>query len=67
MHYVTHIVSGDFQKNEKDALNFDTEFTKEDPVLTPESADKLSDINQEEFHGFSIVNKDFNPFRYTTQ
>ncbi|XP_011639225.1 protein kinase C isoform X2 [Pogonomyrmex barbatus] len=54
-------------KNEKDALNFDTEFTKEDPVLTPESADKLSDINQEEFRGFSIVNKDFNPFRYTTQ
>ncbi|KAL0116223.1 hypothetical protein PUN28_011216 [Cardiocondyla obscurior] len=54
-------------KNEKDALNFDTEFTKEDPVLTPESADKLSDINQEEFRGFSIVNKNFNPFRYTTQ
>ncbi|XP_011694303.1 PREDICTED: protein kinase C isoform X2 [Wasmannia auropunctata] len=50
-------------KNEKDALNFDTEFTKEDPVLTPEGADKLGDINQEEFRGFSIVNRDFNPFR----
>ncbi|XP_067206028.1 protein kinase C isoform X3 [Linepithema humile] len=51
-------------KNEKDAMNFDTEFTKEDPVLTPEDTDEVSYINQEEFRGFSMVNKDFNPARY---
>ncbi|XP_018346356.1 PREDICTED: calcium-independent protein kinase C-like isoform X2 [Trachymyrmex septentrionalis] len=54
-------------KNEKEAINFDAVFTKEDPVLTPDSPDKSCDIDQEEFRGFSVVNRDFNPFRYTTQ
>lgn len=45
-------------------MNFDTEFTKEDPVLTPEDTEEVSYINQEEFRGFSMVNKDFNPARY---
>ncbi|XP_072742987.1 calcium-independent protein kinase C isoform X4 [Anoplolepis gracilipes] len=54
-------------KNEKDAMNFDTEFTKEDPVLTPEDAEEVSYINQEEFRGFSMVNKDFNPARFAAQ
>lgn len=56
--------SRDFQKNEKDAMNFDTEFTKEDPVLTPEESEDVNYINQEEFRGFSMVNKDFNPARF---
>ncbi|XP_029162059.1 protein kinase C isoform X2 [Nylanderia fulva] len=54
-------------KNEKDAMNFDTEFTKEDPVLSPEDMDEVSYINQEEFRGFSMVNKDFNPARFAAQ
>uniref|UniRef100_A0A1B6L1S0 Protein kinase C n=1 Tax=Graphocephala atropunctata TaxID=36148 RepID=A0A1B6L1S0_9HEMI len=51
-------------KNKKDALNFDAEFTKEEPVLTPVNADVVRSINQEEFRGFSFVNGDFNPSRY---
>ncbi|PSN56883.1 hypothetical protein C0J52_00689 [Blattella germanica] len=51
-------------KSKKDALNFDAEFTKEDPVLTPVNADVVGAINQDEFRGFSFVNPDFNPGRY---
>lgn len=48
-------------------MNFDAEFTKEDPVLTPEDPEELSCINQEEFDGFSYVNEDFNPARFAAQ
>uniref|UniRef100_A0A1B6CGL1 Protein kinase C n=1 Tax=Clastoptera arizonana TaxID=38151 RepID=A0A1B6CGL1_9HEMI len=51
-------------KSKKDALNFDAEFTKEEPVLTPINADVVRSINQDEFSGFSFVNPDFNPGRY---
>lgn len=51
-------------KSKKDALNFDAEFTKEEPVLTPVNADVVRSINQEEFRGFSFVNPDFNPGRF---
>nr|CAD7453921.1 unnamed protein product [Timema tahoe] len=51
-------------KSKKDVLNFDTEFTKEEPVLTPVNADVVRSINQEEFKGFSFVNPDFNPGRF---
>ncbi|XP_017891352.1 protein kinase C isoform X2 [Ceratina calcarata] len=54
-------------KSKKDVMNFDAEFTKEDPVLTPENPDEVSYINQEEFQGFSFVNKDFNPARFGAQ
>ncbi|KAK3926769.1 Protein kinase C [Frankliniella fusca] len=54
----------DDEKNKKDALNFDTEFTKEEPVLTPINADVVRSINQDEFKGFSFVNPDFNPGRF---
>ncbi|CAL8090851.1 unnamed protein product [Orchesella dallaii] len=54
-------------KNKKDALNFDTEFTKEDPVLTPLMAEVIRSINQEEFKGFSFTNADFNPNRWYFQ
>lgn len=46
-------------KNKKDALNFDTEFTKEDPVLTPVNPEILKTINQTEFAGFSFYNAEF--------
>ncbi|XP_017785282.1 PREDICTED: protein kinase C isoform X3 [Nicrophorus vespilloides] len=52
-------------KSKKDALNFDAEFTKEEPVLTPVNSEVLRSINQEEFKGFSFVNRDFNPGRFT--
>ena len=34
------------QKSKKEATNFDTEFTKEDPVLTPINQDIVRTINQ---------------------
>lgn len=48
-----------FQKNPRDANNFDTEFTKEEPVLTPIPNDVVRCINQDEFAGFSFVNPKF--------
>ncbi|CAK1583905.1 unnamed protein product [Parnassius mnemosyne] len=48
-------------KSKREASNFDAEFTKEEPVLTPVPPDVVRAINQEEFRGFSFVNKDFNP------
>lgn len=39
--------------------NFDTEFTKEDPVLTPVNPDITKTIQQEEFDGFSFTNDVF--------
>ncbi|CRK98781.1 CLUMA_CG012020, isoform A [Clunio marinus] len=50
-------------RSAKDAVNFDTEFTREDPVLTPVPNDVVRCINQEEFAGFSFVNKEFGPER----
>ncbi|KPI92148.1 Calcium-independent protein kinase C [Papilio xuthus] len=48
-------------KSKREAANFDAEFTKEEPVLTPVPADVVRAINQEEFRGFSFINKDYNP------
>ncbi|KAK6635813.1 Protein kinase C [Polyplax serrata] len=48
-------------KSKRDALNFDAEFTKEEPCLTPTNSDVVRDINQDEFKGFSVLNQDFNP------
>lgn len=47
--------------------NFDAEFTREEAVLTPVSNEVLQSINQEEFRGFSIINRDFNPSRIVTE
>ena len=52
------------QKGKKDVINFDQEFTKEEPVLTPIQADILRSINQEEFVGFSFVNPDYDPSKF---
>jgi novel protein kinase C epsilon type len=47
------------QKSKKEATNFDAEFTKEDPVLTPINQDIVKTINQDEFQGFSFHNSEF--------
>ena len=47
------------QKGKKDAVNFDAEFTKEEPNLTPINVDIVKSINQAEFDGFSFVNADY--------
>ncbi|XP_044266053.1 protein kinase C-like [Tribolium madens] len=52
-------------KSKKDALNFDAEFTKEEPVLSPVSTEVTNSINQEEFKGFSFINPNYNPNRFT--
>ncbi|KAG8036392.1 hypothetical protein G9C98_003714 [Cotesia typhae] len=49
-----------------DAMNFDTEFTKEEPVLTPVHQSVLQSVNQDEFRGFSFVNRDFNTSKLGT-
>ncbi|XP_061721780.1 protein kinase C isoform X2 [Cydia pomonella] len=49
------------KKSKREAVNFDAEFTKEEPVLTPVPPDVVRTINQEEFRGFSFVNSDFTP------
>lgn len=46
-------------KNKRDVLNFDPEFTKEEPVLTPVNPEVVRTINQEEFKGFSFYNSDY--------
>lgn len=48
-----------FQKSKRDVLNFDPEFTKEEPVLTPVNPEVVRTINQEEFKGFSFYNSDY--------
>ncbi|XP_060520521.1 protein kinase C [Cylas formicarius] len=54
-------------RSRKDVANFDAEFTREEPVLTPVSNEVLQSINQEEFRGFSILNRDFNPSRFVCE
>ncbi|KAK3865311.1 hypothetical protein Pcinc_029081 [Petrolisthes cinctipes] len=48
-------------KGRKDAVNFDAEFTKEDPILTVINTEVIRAINQDEFRGFSFVNQVFKP------
>lgn len=59
----THFDFEYLQKSPKDALNFDVEFTKEEPVLTLVPNDVVRTINQEEFAGFTFVNPNFGPER----
>ncbi|XP_049819763.1 protein kinase C isoform X2 [Aethina tumida] len=54
-------------KSRKDVANFDQEFTREEPVLTPVNNEVLQSINQDEFRGFTIINRDFNPHRYAVE
>ena len=40
-------------------MNFDPEFTGEDPVLTPVNTELVRHIEQAEFSGFSFYNADY--------
>ncbi|KFB41211.1 AGAP002748-PA-like protein [Anopheles sinensis] len=60
---LTTVTVSILQRSARDALNFDTEFTKEDPVLTPVPNDIIRCINQDEFSGFSFTNPEFGPER----
>lgn len=51
-------------KTKKDVNNFDQDFTKEDPVLTPINSEIVNAINQDEFRGFSFTNGEFNPAKF---
>lgn len=42
-----------FQKTKRDVNNFDQDFTREEPVLTPVEESIIKQINQDEFKGFS--------------
>jgi novel protein kinase C epsilon type len=54
-------------KSKKDVLNFDPEFTKEEPVLTPVNPELVRTINQDEFAGFSFYNQDFGKLSQKTE
>jgi classical protein kinase C beta type len=44
-------------KGKKEANNFDSEFTSEDPQLSPPDPESVADIDQAAFKGFSYVNQ----------
>jgi len=46
-------------KNKRDVNNFDSDFTKEEPTLTPTEPSIIRSIAQDEFRGFSFSNPDF--------
>ena len=46
-------------KSDRDVSYFDTEFTKENPRLTPVDRNEVQSINQQEFEGFSFTNGSF--------
>ncbi|XP_054155840.1 calcium-independent protein kinase C-like [Oppia nitens] len=52
-------------KTKRDVNNFDQDFTKEEPILTPVNAEVVRSINQEEFRGFTFTNGEFNPGLYS--
>lgn len=41
------------QKTKRDVNNFDQDFTREEPILTPVEDSIIKQINQDEFKGFS--------------
>lgn len=46
------------QKTKRDVNNFDQDFTREEPVLTPVDDSIIKQINQDEFKGFSYCGDD---------
>ena len=46
------------QKTKRDVNNFDQDFTREDPVLTPVDNTIIKQINQDEFKGFSYFGEE---------
>lgn len=50
-----------WQKSREDVSNFDPDFIKEEPVLTPIDEGHLPMINQDEFRNFSFVSPELQP------
>lgn len=50
---LTVYISCLLQKTKRDVNNFDQDFTREEPVLTPVEDHIIKQINQDEFKGFS--------------
>lgn len=48
-------------KGKKDTTNFDQDFTREEPQLTPTPMDIIRTINQDEFRDFDFINPHFQP------
>lgn len=48
-------------KSREDVSNFDPDFIKEEPVLTPIDEGHLPMINQDEFRNFSFVSPELQP------
>ncbi|KAI6189657.1 Protein kinase C [Aphelenchoides bicaudatus] len=46
-------------KNRRDVNNFDQDFTREEPTLTPTDPAVIRTIAQDEFRGFSFMNPEF--------
>ncbi len=47
------------QKGSQDTSNFDKEFTREEPVLTPTDKLFIMNLDQTEFDGFTYTNPNF--------
>ncbi|KAL7073298.1 hypothetical protein ACQ4LE_007629 [Meloidogyne hapla] len=47
-------------RGKRDVNNFDADFTKEEPTLTPTDPTVMKSIAQDEFRGFSFINAEFN-------
>ena len=59
MHYIVFLTPfTHLQKTKRDVNNFDQDFTREDPVLTPVEDAIIKQINQDEFKGFSYFGEE---------
>ena len=47
------------QKNSRDTSNFDSEFTREAPNLTPTDKLFIMNLDQTEFDGFTYINPEY--------
>ena len=47
------------QRSKKDFNNFDADFTREAPKLTPVDNEVVQSLNQGEFEGFTFTNSEY--------